>query len=76
MATNYNVKGVEQTRGELAKLLLKLVIFVISLALIGCFILIGLGKLEIGEAITLILAISTIFSGLLGVAITYYFTSK
>ena len=61
---------------ELDVLLLRFATGLIGFALFGSFILIGMGKLEIESAITLILAVSTIFSGLLGSAITYYFAAK
>jgi len=73
---NYNVVGEEQTRRELATLLLKWTGGIISLTLLGCFILIWNGKLEVEKAVTLVLAVSTIFSGLLASAITYYFSTK
>ncbi len=65
-----------EARRELAVILLRLSTVLIDFALFGSFILIGMGKLEIESAITLILAVSTIFSGLLGSAITYYFAAK
>ena len=65
-----------EARRELAVLLLKLTVGIVGFALLGSFILIGRGALEVGEAVTLVLAVSTIFSGLLGSAITYYFASK
>ncbi|MBI2650119.1 hypothetical protein HYX04_02270 [Candidatus Woesearchaeota archaeon] len=64
------------TRSELATKLLKYSSIIIGMTLIGILVLIGFKKLEADKAITLILAVSSIFSGLLGSAITYYFSSN
>ena len=73
---NYNVTGKERIKGKLAILLLEFMTIVIVIALVGSFILIGFNRLEVDKAVTLVLAVSTIFSGLLGSAITYYFSAK
>ncbi len=72
----YNVKGDEQTRRELSILLIKWMGGLIGITLLMSFTLMWAGKLESDKAITFILAVATIFSGLLGSAITYYFSSK
>ena len=64
------------TRSELAIKLLKYNSIIIGISLVGIFLLIAFKKLEADKAITLILAISSIFSGLLGSTITYYFSSN
>ena len=71
-----STKGDDQTRREIAVLLLKYTVWVVTFTLLGCFILIALNKLEADNAITIILAAANIFSALLGSAITYYFSSK
>ncbi len=63
-------------RSELAVRLLKYNSIIITITLVGIFILIAFKRLETDKAITLILAVSSIFSGLLGSAITYYFSSN
>lgn len=65
----------DKTRSELAIKLLKYTSIIIGITLVGMFILIGFKRLETDKAITLILAVSSVFSGLLGSAITYYFSS-
>ena len=75
-AEDFEATGEEETRGKIAFMLIKLTGGIVSLTLVGVFFLIYVGKLEVDKAITLFLAVSTIFSGLLGSAITYYFSSK
>lgn len=65
----------DATRSELAIKLLKYTSIIMGITLFGIFILIGLKRLDADKAITLILAVSSVFSGLLGSAITYYFSS-
>ena len=66
----------EEARREIAVNLLKYSFGVFALSLVGVLVLVGFGKLEPDKAITFLLAVSSVFSVLLGSAITYYFTSK
>jgi len=64
----------QDNRRELAIKLLIASSVIIGTAVVLCLILIAFGSLEPEKAVTLILAVSSIFSGLLGSAITYYFS--
>lgn len=66
---------IDNARQELATNLLKYTSLTIALALTGSMFLISIDKIKLDQAVTLILAISSIFSGLLGSAITYYFSA-
>lgn len=62
------------SRKELAIKLLMTSSAIMGMTIFGCLILIAFSSLEPEKAVTLILAVSSIFSGLLGSAITYYFS--
>lgn len=66
----------EEARRQIAMQLINYFIIVLVTTLILIFILIYATKLEFDDALTLILAISSTFSGLLGSAITFYFSSN
>lgn len=66
----------EQTRKEIAVKLLQFSSLIVALSIVGIFLLIGIGKLEPDKAVTFFLAVFGGYSGLLGSAIAYYFTSK
>ena len=66
----------EEARRELAVNLLKYASGILTLTIFGTLFLIWSNKLEADRAITLILAVSGIFSGLLGSATAYYFSSN
>jgi len=75
--TDLGIEGtIEWARKELAVSLLKYSSLIFTIALLGVMILIWGEKLEPDKAITFILVVSSVFSGLLGSAITYYFASK
>ncbi len=64
------------TRKELANKLLICFSIMMGIAVIGSLLLLGLKVIQPDTSITFILAVASPFSGLLGSAITYYFSSK
>lgn len=66
----------EEARRQIAVSLLKYSSVIFGIALVGVLVLIGIGKLDPDKAVTFLLVVASVFSGLLGSAITYYFTSK
>ena len=71
-----SVGGAEGTRKELSKKLLYYMSLVVGLTVIGCFFLIWQKALEPDKAVTIILAVSSVYSGLVGSAMAYYFSSS
>jgi len=66
----------EKTRREIAKTLLYSAFILEGLTLAICGVLVGIGKFSPENFITAALAVSSIFSGLLGAAITFYYSSN
>lgn len=66
----------EESRRHLALKLLYLFAAILTVAIIVSAVLIWNQKLTFDNAMTLILAITSTFSGLLGSAITFYFSSN
>ena len=69
----YASAGDSNARNKLAIYLLFSTAGLVFIALSGSFILVYTGRTTIDNVITLILAVSSVFSGLLGSAIGYYF---
>ncbi|HIH25332.1 hypothetical protein J4476_03675 [Candidatus Woesearchaeota archaeon] len=66
----------ERARVRLADNLLLYMFLLLNVTLIGVIFLLYSEKIEVDSAVNIILAISTVFSGLIGSAITYYFSQK
>lgn len=83
-AKDYSVKGKiqierEKARKELAKSLLRTMAIIIVIAIITGSVLLYLlppEKFAFRDMLNLVLAVSSVFSGLLGAAITFYFMTK
>lgn len=66
----------EESRRVLAMRLLHIFAVILSGTIIVAALLIWKGKIDFQNSLTLVLAISSTFSGLLGSAITFYFSSE
>jgi len=64
-----------RTREILSRELLRYSMLLISITIVGMILLISLKAIDADNAITIILAVANIFTGLLGSAIAYYFSS-
>lgn len=76
MPSKYDVKGEDATRERITIILIYALSIMMAMALGITGILIYTQRLEADNAVTIILAVSNVFSIFVGSAIGYYFSSK